>query len=114
MSAVLPMFTDADVRRITTDEKNAGESFYVFFQERCQALLRGIRASRQGFLVSDDIDYDTLGDVVTHLLDKGVLGFFRQTDDWGSRECIGIRDQMGGCRPYTTGYCPLPGQFDRE
>ncbi len=113
MSAALPMFTDAEVIRIQTDPANANEPFYQFFAERCQALISGIRVSRQGFLVVDDIDYETLGDVVTHLLDKGVLGYFTHQSEWfGERECIGIRNQMGGCGPYVSGYCPLPGQSE--
>jgi hypothetical protein len=99
MSAALPMFTDADVRRLKADTP--------FFQAQCQALLSGIRVSRRGYIVADNVDYDTIGDVVTYLLEQGVLGFFHHQDDG---ECIGIRNQLGGCGPYTSGYCPLPGQ----
>lgn len=111
MSA-LPMFTDSDVRRIASNPANAGEPFHTFFAERCQALLAGIRISRRGYLIAENVDYETLQDVVTHLLEKGVLGFFNVEgeDGLGPIECIGIRNQMGGCGRYINGHCPLPGQ----
>ncbi len=103
MSAVLPMFTEADVRRLSVGTP--------LFEERCEALLAGIRISRQGFMRAWDIDYDTLDDVVVHLIDKGVLGTFNHSEHG---ECVGIRSQTGKCGPYTTGFCPLPGQSEPE
>jgi hypothetical protein len=105
MSAVLPMLTPHDAVRAATDEKNKDEPFYQFFQARCQALMDGIRVSRKGYVRANDVDYESLQDVVEYLLDKGWLGFFQHAEDG---DCIGIRDQMGGCGPYIKGYCPLP------
>lgn len=103
MSAVLPMFTEADVRRLSVGTP--------LFEERCEALLVGIRISRKGYLRAWDIDYDTLDDVVEYLINKGTLGVFHHHEDG---ECIGIRSQTGHCGPYTSGYCPLPGQSEPE